>query len=234
MARVLVIGDQHEPVCHPGYLDFCRDLYKQWKCNQVVFIGDLADWHAVSFHAKHPDCPGPTDEYEVALQGIKKWRKLFPKAKVCIGNHDERLIRLAESVGIPAQFLRSYAEIWETPKWDWQYEHIIDDVYYFHGVNNGGVHPAFNAAKKMLMSVVMGHNHTAAGIKWLANPQTRIFAMDTGCGIDVKAYQFAYGRHARQKPVLSAGVILDGVPYHEIMPVMPHEAYSKECYKENT
>ena len=231
MANILVVGDLHEPVCHPGYLDFCHDLYRQWRCKEVVFIGDLADWHAVSFHAKHPDCPGPDDEYKVALEGIKKWKGVFPKAKVCIGNHDERLIRLAESTGIPSKFLRSYADIWETPKWDWQYEYTIDDVYYFHGVNNGGTHPAFNAAKKMLMSVVMGHNHTASGVKWLANPRTRIFAMDTGCGIDVKAYQFAYGRHARQKPVLSAGVVLDGIPYHEIMPIISHVDYGKERYK---
>jgi len=91
MSRVLVIGDIHEPVSHPGYLSFCQDLHKAWNCNAVVFIGDVADFQAISFHTIHPECPGPGDEYMLAKQKIQKWYKAFPKAKVCIGNHDERV-----------------------------------------------------------------------------------------------------------------------------------------------
>ena len=36
--KVLVIGDCHEPVSHPGYLAFCQDLYADWDCDQVVFM----------------------------------------------------------------------------------------------------------------------------------------------------------------------------------------------------
>ncbi|MCK5608960.1 metallophosphoesterase [Candidatus Pacearchaeota archaeon] len=230
MSRVLTIGDIHEPVSHPGYLDFCKDLYDEWRCNEVVFIGDIADWHAVSFHAAHPECPGPDDEFKVAKKGIDRWRKAFPKAKVCIGNHDERIIRLAESVNIPKRFIRDYADIWETPEWTWDWDFIIDDVYYFHGTGNGGIHASFNAMKKRLMSVVMGHCHSVAGIKWLVNPQKRIFGMDVGTGIDVRAMQFAYGKHCIQKPIISAGVILNGMPYHEMMPCGRNEQYARENY----
>ncbi len=230
MANVLTIGDTHEPVSHPGYLDFCKDLYVEWRCNEVVFIGDVADWHAVSFHAAHPECPGPDDEFKIAKKGIDKWREAFPKAKVCIGNHDERIIRLAESVNIPKRFIRAYADIWETPEWTWDWDFIIDDVYYFHGTGNGGIHASFNAMKKRLMSVVMGHCHSVAGIKWLVNPQRRIFGMDVGTGIDVRAMQFAYGKHCIQKPIISAGVILDGMPYHEMMPCGRDERYARENY----
>ena len=108
MSKVLCIGDVHEPVCRPGYLNFCKKIHKKYNCNQVVFMGDVVDWHAISFHVHHPECPGPPDEYRMAYKGIQKWRKVFPKAKVCIGNHDERIIRLAESVDIPAKFLRDY------------------------------------------------------------------------------------------------------------------------------
>jgi hypothetical protein len=83
----------------------------------------------------------------------------------------------------------------------------------------------------MLMSVVMGHCHSRAGIKWRVNPLRRIFALDVGCGIDVKAFQFAYGRHCKDRPVLAAGVVIDGNPYLEIMPIGPGEAYSKERYR---
>lgn len=230
MAKTLVIGDIHEPVSHPGYLSFCQDLYEAWSCDSVVFIGDIVDWHSISFHARHPDAPGPDDEYQLALEKVQKWYEAFPKARVCIGNHDERIIRLAASVGIPSKFIRDYAETWHTPGWDWRTEHVVDDVYYFHGTGNGGTYPAPNAVKKMLMSVVLGHNHTAAGIKWFANPNRRIFGMDTGCGIDDKAYAFAYGQHMKQRSVLGAGVVLDGVPYHEIMPIGDGEPYHRSNF----
>lgn len=229
--RVLIIGDIHAPCSHPGYLPFCKDLQSKYRCDKVMFIGDIVDFHGISFHAHQPDAPGPLDEYELAYEKVQQWHTAFPTAKVCIGNHDERVIRLAESVNIPAKFLRDYKDVWGTPKWEWGYEHVVDDVYYFHGTGNGGVHPAFNAMKKMLMSVVMGHIHQAAGIKWAANPQRRIFGMDTGCGIDDKAYAFAYGRHTRQRSMLSAGVVLDGIPYHEIMPCGAGEKYHKSKFE---
>jgi hypothetical protein len=231
LMRVLDIGDIHEPVCHPGYLHFCRDLRDKYKCNRVVFKGDIADWHAVSFHAKHPEAPGPKDEYRLAKQGIRKWHRAFPDADVCIGNHDARLIRLAESVNIPAEFIRSYVDIWHTPGWNWVDEIIIDSVYHFHGTGNGGVHPAYNTMMKMLMSVSMGHNHSAAGIKWRANPKRRIFGLDVGCGIDDRAVAFAYGRNQKQRSILGAAVIIDGIPHHEVMPIGPGEKYHRSRFR---
>jgi len=229
--KILVIGDIHEPVSRPGYLQFCQDLYEEWDCDRVVFIGDVVDWHSVSFHAHHPDCPGPTDEYTLAHNGVSKWATAFPEALVCIGNHDERLIRAAEDANIPSRFLRNYAEVWGTPGWNWQNDHTLDDVYFFHGTGTGGYHPAFNSMNKMLMSVAQGHVHSTAGVKWKANPNRRIFGMDTGCGIDDVAMAFAYGRHIKQRSILGAGVILDGIPYHEIMPVGPGERYNRSRFK---
>jgi hypothetical protein len=221
VAKVLCIGDVHEPVSHPGYLAFCSDLYRSQRCNKVVFIGDIADWHAISFHAHHPEAPGPKDEYELAKSCIQKWNAAFPQATVCIGNHDERVYRLAESVNIPAYLIKDYTETWGTRRWEWVHDIIIDDVYYFHGINTAGMYPAFNSMKKQLMSVVQGHVHSAAGIKWLANPNRRIFGMDVGCGVDDKAVAFAYGKHQQQRSILGAGVVLDGIPFHHIMQIGP-------------
>ena len=43
--RVLVIGDNHEPFCLEGYLEFCKKVYAEHNCNKVVFIGDIIDNH---------------------------------------------------------------------------------------------------------------------------------------------------------------------------------------------
>lgn len=224
--RILCVGDLHEPATHPRYLKFCKDLYKLYKCNAVVFIGDIVDWHAVSFHPKEPACPGPVDEYTQTRRQVQKWYRAFPNARVCIGNHDERPERLAKSVSIPTACLVSFKALWGTKKWNWDYEHIIDNVCYFHGEGFSGIHPAWHALNGKLMSVVMGHCHSRSGVKWLCTPTQRIFGMDVGTGIDSKAWQFVYGKHLKYRPILSAGVVLNGTPTHIIMPCAKGEKYN--------
>lgn len=231
MSRVLVIGDPHNPPCHPGYRAFCKDLRRKHKTDTTVIIGDICDHHAISFHAANPMCPGPDDEYQLTKQMMHLWYKDFSDAIITLGNHDRRVLRLAESVNIPPQYLRDYNEVWKTPKWKWVEDIVIDDVYYFHGEGRGGLYPAFNAMKDYLMSVCMGHCHAQAGIKWRANPSKRTFGMDVGCGIDIDAYQFAYGKHVAARPILAAGVIIDGYPQHFIMSCGTGEKYHKSNFK---
>lgn len=231
MSKCLVIPDLHNPVTHPGALAFCQDLYEKYDCDKVVFIGDVVDMQAISFHANNPQCPGPLDEFRLAKKAIRKWYKAFPKASVVLGNHDLRIIRLAESVNIPAKYVRTHAKVWKTPGWKWDYDFIIDDVYYWHGTGRSGINPAFNVMKDMLMSAVIGHCHSAAGIKWKANPLRRIFGMDTGCLIDIDAFNFAYGQNEKKRPMLSTGVVLDGIPQHFIMPCGTGEKYHKSRFK---
>ncbi|KKN16027.1 hypothetical protein LCGC14_0979890 [marine sediment metagenome] len=231
MSRVLDIGDPHEPVCHPGYRAFCRDLRRKFKTTKTIIKGDICDHHAISFHAANPMCPGPNDEYQLTKQRMRLWHKDFPRAIITIGNHDMRVIRLAESVNIPPQYLRNFNTIWNTPTWKWVEDIIIDGVYHFHGTGRSGLYPAYNAMKDHLMSVSMGHCHTASGVKWSANPDQRTFGMDVGCGIDVDAWQFAYGKHMRKRPILSAAVIINGIPQHFIMPCGRGEKYHKSRFK---
>ncbi len=231
MAKVLGIGDPHNPVVHPGYIRFCQDIGDAWDCDTTVIIGDVADNHAISFHAANPMCPGPCDEFELTKYYMQKWYTAFPDAFITIGNHDERVMRLAQSVGIPSKFLRNYSEVWDTPNWKWEYEHEIDDVCYLHGTARSGVNPAWTTMQKKMMSVVMGHCHSRAGVKIRTVGRNRYFALDTGCGIDVDAYQFAYGKHVTERPVLGAAVIIDGIPYYEVMPCSPGELYHKSNFK---
>ena len=232
MSRVLIIPDLHEPCSRLGALEFCKDLRNQFKTNKTVFIGDVADWHSISFHAHHPEMPGPTDEFELAYQCLHKWYKAFPKAIVCLGNHDRRIERLAESVNIPQKFIRGYGEIWKTKGWDWVHEVIIDDVLYSHGEGAGtSTYPAYNKMKKVGMSCAVGHFHKAGGVKWMVNSLRRMFGMDVGCLIDDESMAFAYARHVVERSVLSAAVVIDGIPQHIIMPVGVGEKYHDSKFK---
>lgn len=225
MARVLVVGDLHIPWERKGYYQFCCDLYEQWDCDTVVFIGDVVDSHAVSFHTKHPDLPGALQEYKQTKKQVRRWHRRFPGAVVTVGNHDERVIRVARERGIPDVYLKSYRANWGASTWKWKKNHVIDNVYYYHGTGQGGEYPACNAVRKLLMSVVMGHNHTASGVKYYVNPIRRIFACDTGAGCDDKALAFAYADNNKRRSVLSAAVIIDGVPYVEPMRCGKGEKY---------
>jgi predicted phosphodiesterase len=225
MAKVLCIGDIHAPYNRPNYLQFCQDIYYKYDCNKVVFIGDVVDLHSISFHQKNPQLANSAMEYQLAKQEIAKWKKAFPKAVVCIGNHDARPVRLAETVSIPEELLKDFSDIWDTKNWKWDWEFTIDDVCYIHGTGNGGMHPAFNKMRSTGMSYVMGHTHANAGVKWEASPKSRLFGLDVGCGINDKSMAFAYGQFARRRSIIGCGVVIDAIPYHEVMPIGKGEKY---------
>lgn len=214
---VLVIGDTHFPAVHPDYLKFVLNIQKKYKCNEVIHIGDVIDHHCISFHKKHPDHPSALDEFKNALKEIKKWHQHFPSMKICIGNHDERVGRLAADAGIPDIYLQSWNDLYNTPLWDWNIGHTIDNVFYTHGTGAGGLYPAFNTAKVRAMSVVMGHTHSIANINWLVGPTTRFFGMNVGSGVDKSHLSMQYGSNFLRKPVVSCAVVVDGHPYLELM-----------------
>lgn len=216
MSRVLVIGDTHFPAVLDGYLQFVKDVKKEYKCDKVIHIGDVIDHHCISFHTKHPDHPGAVSEYNQAMECIKEWKASFKNMVVTIGNHDDRVRRLAGDAGIPDFYIRSFNEIYNT-SWHWVKNHTVDNVFYYHGVGGGGLYPAFNTAKGMGISVVAGHHHSCAGINWQVSPMHSLFGMNVGCGVDRKHLAMKYGEDHIKKPVISCGVVIDGKPYMEMM-----------------
>lgn len=222
----LIIPDLHEPCSRKGALRFCQDLRDKLKPKRIILIGDVVDWHSVSFHAKHPEMPGPKDEFELAYKCIQRWYKAFPKATVILGNHDRRIVRLAESVNIPSFCIRNYKETWGTPGWEWVDDLILDEIYFTHGDGCGSsLYPAYNMVRKMGMSCVLGHHHSAAGIKWLVNPLRRMFGLDVGSLIDDKTMAFAYNQKQIMRSVLGAAAIKDGHPEYIEMPCGAKEKY---------
>jgi hypothetical protein len=131
--NILVIGDLHEPFCLDGYLEWCKEQYKIHNCNQVIFIGDIMDNHAYSFHEPDPDGMSAGLELEKTIEKVSKWYEAFPYADVMIGNHDRMAARKAFSGGIPAAWIKSYNEVLGTPNWNWCESIVYDDVLYEHG-----------------------------------------------------------------------------------------------------
>lgn len=201
MSKVLVIGDIHEPFCLDGYLQHCKNVYKDFNCNKVVFIGDIIDSHYSSFHSTDPDGMSAKDELNLSIKKLRKWHKAFPKATVIIGNHDRIVARKALANGISAKWIKEYKDVLEVPTWNFKTDETIDNVLYVHG--EGAT--AFTKAKTLFQSVVAGHTHTKCYIEYMNN----VFGMQVGCGVDKDSYAMAYAKNYAP-PQIACGVVLDG------------------------
>lgn len=216
--NVLVIGDLHSPFTREGYLEHCIDTYKKYNCNTVVLIGDIIDNHYSSFHEQDPDGFGAGEELDRAIAQIQPFYKAFPKAKVCIGNHDAIICRKAFSSGISNRWIKDYDEVLGTYGWEFAQEHTIDGVKYIHGTGSSGK----GATKRVLewqTSVVQGHIHTEAYTDWYCNKDKKLFAMQVGCGVDDRSYAMAYAKNFTKKYIISCGVVLENGTIPIVVPM---------------
>ena len=223
MSNVLVIGDTHCPGMLSGYVEHLAQIKRKYKCDKVVHIGDLVDWHAISYHAKVQGTPKAEQEVKEAKEQIKKLVKAFPNVHWLLGNHDSLPARKAADADLPLSLLKSESVFWELPK-TWKvypryHKLIIDKVIYSHGeVGSGGKHAAYLQARENFQSTVIGHLHGQSAVTWFANQNNLVFGMSVGCGIDREKMQFEYGAKFNSKPIISCGVVIDGkYPYLEPM-----------------
>lgn len=208
---ILVFSDPHCPFDHPNFPYFLQDTAKKYKVGQVICLGDLVDNHAISRHGAEACALGAYSELDLAIQRLKIYAALFPEVDYVIGNHDERIIRQAASVGIGSRFLKDLHDVFELPE-GWVCrgnEFIQDNVLYSHGINWGGKNGAINKAQAERMSCAIGHSHSFGGVQYSANSRDSVFGINVGCGVNREAYAFAYGKYAKQKETLGCGVVFN-------------------------
>ena len=204
--RTLIVGDLHIPFQKSGYLRFCKKINKKYKCNNVVFAGDILDNHYSSFHQTDPDGYGGSEELRLAKKMIQKWYEAFPHASICAGNHDSIPNRQAFKAGLSNHWMRPIKEVLDVPNWTFADEWIFDDVKYVHGLGRN----AKSRCQQDLISVCQGHYHSESYIHFFQGETKRLFALQIGSGIDGKSYAFEYAKH--YKPMhLNCGVVVDGV-----------------------
>lgn len=183
-------------------------------------IGDLVDNHAISYHEHDPDGFSPKDEIIEAKKRLKGWFKAFPEVYLCLGNHDRMVDRKGRTVGLPSEVFKPFRDIWELPiGWKEDFSWEIDSVIYQHGTGLSGDNAHLKAAFNNRQSTVIGHTHHTLGGDYIANEKDRIFGVNCGCGIDRRAYAFAYGKDFVKKPLLGCAVITDAGRYWQCFPM---------------
>lgn len=85
---IQVIGDIHLPYEHKDYLEFNKKIKEEYNPDLIIFIGDILDNHAISYHESNPDLDSAGKELEKAREKCKEWAKVFPTAIITNGNHD--------------------------------------------------------------------------------------------------------------------------------------------------
>lgn len=211
--KVLAFSDIHSPFGHPNFLRWLKEVQEEEQPDLIVLNGDAVDNYAWSSFSTDPDKQSQRPEYRAALKGLKGYYKAFPELKMVLGNHDRRPWRKARSAGISDDFMRTFKEIYKCPDgWDISDRHEIDGVLYDHGELIGGASGWQTAPLKYGQSIVFGHLHSVAGTRFYARPNgSIIFSLGLGCGMDIRAYAFEYAKNSPNMPVLSCGIIEDGV-----------------------
>lgn len=216
--RILTISDMHIPYHHPDAIEFLRYLKKKHRPDLVVCLGDMADFHAISFHDSDPDLDSAGMELERLQKIVAILEKIFPEMYIIGSNHGDLPLRKLFAHGLPISFLRPYNDIYDVGTgWKFVDELTLpqngNPIYFVHGLSKNGL----NVVKQRALNVVQGHFHTDFKIDYVSNPAHLLFSMQVGCLINTKSLAFAYNKLQLQRPIIGTGVIIDGKPILEPM-----------------
>jgi len=217
---ILVISDTQAPFHHKDTLAFLKHLKAKYKPDEVVHIGDLFDFCALSDYLSDPDGLSAGHELKEAQKFSRELAKIFPKMKILESNHDIRFYKRAFKAGIPRAMMRSYNEVFDAPpSWEWVSSYEVNNMIFVHGhqVHAGGGNVPQNAIRKYMKNVILGHFHTRFGIDYYANQNDLFFGMCVGSLIDHHSYAFQYQASEVRKPLIGTGVIVNGKPILEPM-----------------
>lgn len=218
---ILFISDMHIPYQHRKMFEFLAGLKKRYNPTRVICVGDELDKHALSFHDSDPDLDSAGPELEKSLPAIARLHEMFPKMDLIDSNHGSMVYRKAKHHGIPRKYIKSYNDVLGVGEgWKWHMDLTItlpdhQKVYVHHGKSADAV----KTSQAMSMSHVCGHFHESFGIRYWSNPTALYWGMNIGCLINDSSLAFAYNNTNLKRPIIGTGLIVDGYPILEPMPL---------------
>lgn len=212
---ILVISDLQAPHHHKDAIAFLSEVKKQFKPTTTISIGDLADFHRLNFHGANPNLPSAHDELIQLRKFVKALSRLFPSMSIVDSNHDALPKRKARSIGIPDEMLKDERQIMQAPEtWKFITELVLKlpngiKCKFKHNFSSN----LLNDSMKQSCSVVCGHLHTKSNINYWFNEVLGLnFSMQVGCLINDYHPAFDYNKNQALRPVLTVGIIKNGIP----------------------
>lgn len=204
--NVLVIWDLHSAHIIDWYLEFCRKQQEKRKCWTVIYIWDIIDFASISYHEKTPEELNPQWEIAQARLVLQDWYKTFPKAYVCLGNHDMLPYRQAKTAWLLREFIQTpHSIFWAPSLYEFIDEIEICWVVYTHWTK----WDAFTKCVKEWINLVQWHLHTKAGVQYHNNRQWNLFWMQVATWVDYKKKAFDYARCFASQPVVWCWVVVE-------------------------
>ena len=220
--NVLIISDTHIPYSHIDYIKFLKRIKENLPDDTIyIHIGDEVDGHAWSFHKSDAELYSAGHELSRAIVEIQEGlHKLFPKLFLLDSNHGSLLSRKTKFHGLPMASLKPLNQLYETPRWEWHDEIILDTnkgpVYLCHG--KSGAYGKL--CKEMGMSTIQGHFHTKFELTYHESIGQKRFNMIIGCLADRDGLAMAYAKNLTVRFQLGCGYIDHfGTPHLIPMPL---------------
>lgn len=211
--NTLIISDLHMPFNHKKALDFCIKLRDKWNCKRIISTGDLIDNHFSSFHDISTKAKGADEELKLVKKVLKPWYKEFPEMYICTGNHDAIVTRKTEYANLSKEWLRPINEVLEIPNWKFKDKWEFDNFVVIHGTDGKNIkNKLFKYGGNK--SIIQAHFHSSTSLEYYNN---NIFGLQLGALIDKDAYAFEYAKNTSNLTILSAAIIINGVPIIETM-----------------
>lgn len=211
---ILAIPDLHIPYHHKDAFAFLETLKEIYKPDLVVNLGDLADFHCISFHNSDPDLDHAGQELEKLRMYAQELEEIFPEMIIIGSNHGDLPVRKFLANGLPRGILRPYDEIYDVGD-GWKFVDDLTiksktepDLYFNHGIKKN----ALAVAQQRGQRFVCGHFHESMEVRYCGNPNELLWSVIGGCLIDKKSLAFAYNRLNLNRPILGATIIENGYP----------------------
>jgi predicted phosphodiesterase len=170
--KALIIPDCHIPYEDKRAYELMLAVGKDLDPDEIVILGDYADFYAVSSHTKDAEMANVmlVDEVFEVIERLKELNRLFPRAKKVYieGNHEYRLARYISSKAPDLYGAVDVASILELKTLGFEYVPYSPVQKYAvlgssliarHEPLAGGKHVAQNTVEKAMSSVIFGHTH---------------------------------------------------------------------------
>lgn len=218
--RILIKGDVHIPYCSWPVVEECARFAEDYKPDVSVQVGDFIDAHNWSRHQRYPDSPSAQREWDLTKKGAARFHSTFdPKTWLWIleGNHDVRILARAYEANIPAELIKTFAEVFPYDNWKWHTKPDplqLDGILFGHGNEATGTTLAI--AKELARPYVHGHAHKEARIVFASLFKHTTWGMHVGCMVDKEAIGMRYTRKSYARSSLGWATITDGLPiFHD-------------------
>lgn len=211
--NILAISDVHAPYQHADTLRFLAYLKKMLNPDLVIQVGDLADYHNISFHDSDPDLDSAGTELHKFKKFAHDMEKLFPDMYILGSNHGDLPLRKLKSNGLPKDLIRPYNDLYGVgPGWKFVDDLLLEgpkqSLYCCHGIAKDGL----KLTKERGVSSIQGHYHTEFNIQYCSTPYDLLWAMQVGCLIDQRSKAFAYNQLDLTRPIIGVGAVVKGRP----------------------